>query len=283
MTHESVPPAQSGEIAHELDSLGYGALWVPEAWGREAFTSAGLLLQGTSRMVIATGIANIWGRDAVGASNAAKTLNAAYDDRFVLGLGVSHQPLVERLRGHTYDSPLRAMREYLSAMDTAPMFAPEGEQRYARVIAALGPKMLELGAALCDGVHPYLVTPEHTAVARAAVGDKFVGVEQAVVLGQSRDEFLVRAHNHLEIYTGLDNYKNSWRRLGFVDEDFVRGGSERLCDAMVVHGDEAAVLARIEEHREAGANHVCLQVLGDASNAPPLDEWRRIAAAVVKS
>jgi probable F420-dependent oxidoreductase len=283
MTHESVPPAQSGEIAHELDSLGYGALWVPEAWGREAFTSAGLLLQGTSRMVIATGIANIWGRDAVSASNAAKTLNAAYDDRFVLGLGVSHQPLVERLRGHTYDSPLRAMREYLSAMDTAPMFAPEGEQRYARVIAALGPKMLELGAALCDGVHPYLVTPEHTAVARAAVGDKFVGVEQAVVLGQSRDEFLVRAHNHLEIYTGLDNYKNSWRRLGFVDEDFVRGGSERLCDAMVVHGDEAAVLARIEEHREAGANHVCLQVLGDASNAPPLDEWRRIAAAVVKS
>jgi probable F420-dependent oxidoreductase len=115
------------------------------------------------------------------------------------------------------------------------------------------------------------------------VGVKFVGVEQAVVLGQSREEFLVRAHNHLEIYTGLDNYKNNWRRLGFVDEDFVRGGSERLCDEMVVHGDEAAVLARIEEHRDAGADHVCLQVLGDASNAPPLDEWRRIAAAVTTS
>jgi probable F420-dependent oxidoreductase len=283
MTHESVPPAQSGEIALELESLGYAAMWVPEAWGREAFTSAGLLLRGTSRMVIATGIANIWGRDAVGASNAAKTLNAAYGDRFVLGLGVSHQPLVERLRGHTYATPLRAMRDYLTAMDTAPMFAPEADQRFARVIAALGPKMLELGATLCDGVHPYLVTPEHTATARAAVGDKFVGVEQAVVLGQSREEFLVRAHNHLEIYTGLDNYKNNWRRLGFVDEDFVRGGSERLCDEMVVHGDEAAVLARIEEHRDAGADHVCLQVLGDASNAPPLDEWRRIAAAVTTS
>jgi probable F420-dependent oxidoreductase len=283
MTHESVPPAQSGEIALELESLGYAAMWVPEAWGREAFTSAGLLLRGTSRMVIATGIANIWGRDAVGASNAAKTLNAAYGDRFVLGLGVSHQPLVERLRGHTYATPLRAMRDYLTAMDTAPMFAPEADQRCARVIAALGPKMLELGATLCDGVHPYLVTPEHTATARAAVGDKFVGVEQAVVLGQSREEFLVRAHNHLEIYTGLDNYKNNWRRLGFVDEDFVRGGSERLCDEMVVHGDEAAVLARIEEHRDAGADHVCLQVLGDASNAPPLDEWRRIAAAVTTS
>jgi probable F420-dependent oxidoreductase len=283
MTHESVPPAQSGDIALELESLGYAALWIPEAWGREAFTSASLLLQGTSRMVIATGIANIWGRDAVGASNAAKTLNAAYDDRFVLGLGVSHRPLVERLRGHSYVSPLSAMREYLTAMDTAPMFAPEGKQRYARVIAALGPKMLELGASLCDGVHSYLVTPEHTAIARAAVGDKFVVVEQAVVLGQSREEFLARAHNHLEIYTGLDNYKNNWRRLGFVDEDFVRGGSERLCDEMVVHGDEAAVLARVNEHRDAGADHVCLQVLGDASNAPPFDEWRRIAAAVTTS
>ena len=137
--------------------------------------------------------------------------------------------------------------------------------------------MLEVGATLADGVHPYLVTPEHTAIARAAVGDKFVGVEQAVVLGQSREEFLKRAHAYLEIYTGLDNYKNSWRRLGFSDDDFVRGGSEGLCDAMVVHGDEGAVMARITEHRDAGADHVCLQVLTDESNSPPLDEWRRIA------
>jgi probable F420-dependent oxidoreductase len=123
------------------------------------------------------------------------------------------------------------------------------------------------------------VTPEHTALARSIVGDKFIGVEQAVVLGESREVFLKRAHDYLEIYTGLDNYKNNWRRLGFNDEDFVRGGSERLCEAMVVHGDEEAVLKRIAEHRAAGADHVCLQVLG-ADDVIPYDEWRRLATAV---
>jgi probable F420-dependent oxidoreductase len=275
---ESVSADRSGDVAAELESLGYAAMWLPEAWGREAFTNAGLMLSATSSMVIATGIANIWARDAVAAHNAAKTLNAAYSDRFVLGLGVSHRPLVERLRGHAYATPVVAMREYLTAMDEVPMMAPEGHLRYARVIAALGPKMLDVGATLADGVHPYLVTPEHTARARAAVADKFVGVEQAVVLGQSREEFLTRAHAYLGFYTGLENYKNNWRRLGFEEEDFVRGGSERLCDALVVHGDENAVLERVNEHRDAGADHVCLQVLGDDSNAPPSDEWRRLSS-----
>jgi probable F420-dependent oxidoreductase len=279
MTHESLPPSRSGELASEIESMGYAALWIPESWGREAFTSATLLLAGTTRLTIATGIANIWGRDAVAAVNATKTLNAAFDERFVLGLGVSHQPLVERMRGHAYAKPLEAMREYLSAMDQAPMRAVEGEQPYARVIAALGPKMLALGAELASGVHPYLVTPEVTALARAAVGDKFVGVEQAVVLGGDREEFLKRAHAHLEFYTGLDNYRNSWRRQGFGDEDFVRGGSERLCDAMVMHGDEDAVLARVNEHRSAGADHVCLQVLGP-DGAPPIGDWRRLGDAL---
>ncbi len=277
---ESTPAKQCGEIALELESLGFGAMWIPEAWGREAFTNSGLLLASTSRLVIATGIANIWARDAVASANAARTLNAAYDDRFVLGLGVSHRPLVERLRGHEYASPLTAMRDYLTALDAAPMFAPEKDQSFARVIAALGPKMLKLGATLAHGVHTYLVTPEHTAIARQAVGEKFIGVEQAVVLDQSREEFLRRAHAHLEAYTGLENYKNNWRRLGFGEDDFVRGGSDLLCDAMVVHGDEGDVLARIREHREAGANHVCLQVLGDELMTTPLDEWRRLAPVV---
>lgn len=279
-THESLPAGRSGEVAQELETLGYAALWFPEAWGREAFTSAGLLLGATSRIVVATGIANIWARDAVNAASAAKTLNAAFDDRFVLGLGVSHRPLVERLRGHQYATPLAAMRAFLEAMDTAPMFAPEGEQRYARVIAALGPRMLALGAALSDGVHPYLATPEHTALARAALGDRFVGVEQAVVLGGDRDEYRRLAHTHLEFYTGLANYQNSWRRLGFADEDFVRGGSTKLCEALVVHGDESAVLAKVNEHRDAGADHVCLQVLSGDLTEPPLDQWRRLAAVV---
>lgn len=277
---ESIAADRSGDIAAELESLGYSALWLPEAWGREAFTSAALMLGATSSMIVATGIASIWARDAVATNNAAKTLNAAYGGRFVLGLGVSHRPLVERLRGHEYETPLAAMRDYLTAMDAAPMMAPEGQLRYARVIAALGPKMLEIGATLADGVHPYLVTPEHTARARAAVGDKFVGVEQAVVLGQSREEYLTRAHVHLGFYTGLDNYRNSWRRLGFTEEDFVRGGSDRLCDALVVHGDEGAVLDRVNEHRMAGADHVCLQVLSDEANAPPFEEWRRFSSVL---
>jgi probable F420-dependent oxidoreductase len=280
MTFEWIEPKRCGDTASELESLGYDAIWIAEAWGREAFTGASLLLAATSSITVATGIANIWARDAVAAANAAKTLNAAYDDRFVLGLGVSHRPLVERLRGHEYVSPVETMREYLTAMDNAPMVAIEGEQRSARVVAALGPKMLQLAAELTDGVLPYLVTPEHTANARGLVGDKFIAVEQAVVLGQDREEFLRRAHAHLEIYTGLDNYKNSWRRLGFADEDFVRGGSDRLCDAMVVHGDEAAVLERVNEHRGAGADHVCLQVLGDDLKVAPLEEWRRLAPVV---
>lgn len=280
MALDSLAPEQSGEMAGELEALGYGALWFPEAWGREAFTNASLLLSTTSSMVLATGIANIWGRDAVTAANAAKTLTAAYNERFILGLGVSHEPLVKRLRGHEYQAPLAKMKEFLLAMDTAPMFAPEGSTRVARVLAALGPKMLEVAGAMSDGAHTYLVTPEHTARARAILGDKFLGVEQAVVLGQSREEFLRRAHAHLEIYTGLENYRNSWRRLGLGDEEFVRGGSERLCDAMVVHGDEGAVYEVVNAHRAAGADHVCLQVLGDDLATPPLDEWRRLASLV---
>jgi probable F420-dependent oxidoreductase len=278
MTLDAVSPRSSAEAAEEIESLGYAALWYPEAWGREALTNAGLLLSSTSTLVVASGIANIYGRDAVTASNGAKTLGAAYDERFVLGLGVSHVPLVEGLRGHEYTTPLAAMREYLLAMDKAPMFADEGSTRVPRVLAALGPKMLELSAELADGALPYLVTPEHTAQARASVGDQFLAVEQAVVLGQSQEEYLRRAHDHLEIYTGLPNYRASWRRLGFTDEDFVRGGSDRLCQALVVHGDEDAVLRRVNEHRDVGADHVCLQVLGADIATPPLDEWRRLAA-----
>jgi probable F420-dependent oxidoreductase len=260
--------------------MGYSALWTPEAYGRESFTNAGLLLADTTSLVVATGIANIWARDAVASANATKTLTAAYDSRFVLGLGVSHEPLVKGMRGHAYETPYAAMREYLLAMDKSYMLAAEGSTRSARVIAALGPKMLELAAALTDGAHPYLVTPAHTAQARSLLGDKFLGVEQAVVLGQGREESLRRAHEHLEFYTGLPNYRNSWLRQGFREDDLVRGGSERLCDALVAQGDEASVLARVREHLDAGADHVCLQVLGSDVSQVPLEEWRRLAPVV---
>jgi probable F420-dependent oxidoreductase len=271
-----VAPRAHGGVAAAVEAAGFAALWFPESWGRESFTSAALMLTATSRLSVATGIANIWGRDAVAMVNATRTLSAAFDDRFVLGLGVSHPPLVNRLRGHDYRSPVATMREYLGAMDRAPMHAFEAAQPYARVIAALGPRMLALGGELADGVHTYLVDVDHTHQARAAIGDKFLNVEQAVVLGQSREEFLTRAHTHLEFYTGLENYRAHWRRLGYGPDDWVRGGSDRLCDAMVVHGDAAAIRARVDDHFHAGASHVCLQVLGGDPGAPPMEDWRMV-------
>ena len=276
-THESLPAARSGDVAQAIEAAGFSTMWIAEAWGREAFTSAQLLLQATSTLTVATGIANIFARDAVACANATRTLNAAYDDRFLLGLGVSHEPLVERMRGHEYSSPVARMADYLDKLDAAPSFTPEGS---SRLIAALGPKMMQLGATKADGILPYLTTPQHTAEARAAIGDAFLAVEQAVVLGGTREQYLERAHAYLEIYTGLDNYKNNWRRLGFTDEDFVRGGSERLKEAMVIHGDESVIVDAIDRHVAVGADHVCLQFLGADLTTPPYDDWQRVGKAL---
>jgi probable F420-dependent oxidoreductase len=160
------------------------------------------------------------------------------------------------------------------------MHAPEGQHSYARVIAALGPQMLQLGGERADGVHTYLVDVTHTATARSLVGDKFIAVEQAVVLGGTREEYLRRAHTYLEFYTGLENYRANWRRMGFGDDDFVRGGSDRLCEAMVIHGDADDIIGSIRDHQAAGANHVCLQVLGQTESQAPLEDWQRIASAL---
>ncbi len=282
LEHAWVDPARVGDLALEVEAMGWPALWIDESWGREALTGAALWLAPTTRLVVATGIASIWARDAVAAANGSRTLSASSGGRFVLGLGVSHRPLVERMRGHDYDRPVATMAGYLAAMDAAPMFAAEAEARAPRVLAALGPRMLRLAAESADGAFPYLVTPEYAATARARVGDSFLVVEQAVVLGADRDEYHARAHRHLNHYTGLENYRASWRRQGFGDDDFVRGGSERLCDAMVVHGDEAAVASRVRELRDAGADHVCLQVIGADERAVPLEEWRRLSDALAR-
>ena len=278
---DALPVGQAQEAVAELDELGYGALWFGEAYGREAFTAAQLYLSASSRMVVATGIASIYGRDAVNANAASRTLHAAFPDRFLLGLGVSHAPLVERMRGHSYGKPLAAMREYLDAMDGAPYVVADGSEPAPRVLAALGPKMLELARERAQGAHPYLVTPAHTATAREVLGDgPLLAVEQAVVLTRDRDAFLAAAHAHLEIYTGLPNYRASWVRQGFGEGDVVRGGSERLKDALVVMGDEDDVVRRVREHFDAGATHVCLQVLGANAFEVARDDWRRLAPAV---
>jgi probable F420-dependent oxidoreductase len=279
---DAVEPAAVPDVVGALDEQGWDALWFGEAYGREAFSAAQLYLSATSRMAVATGIASIYGRDAVAASSAGRLLADRYPGRFLLGLGVSHAPLVERMRGHSYGKPLRAMTEYLDAMDAAPWFAAGGQTPPPRVLAALGPKMLELARDRAAGAHPYLVTPEHTAQARAVLGEgPLLAVEQAVVLSDDPDVVRARAHWHLEIYTGLPNYRASWVRQGFDDDDVVRGGSDRLKAAMVVAGEEA-IVRRVREHLDAGADHVCLQVLGDDAFAVPVADWAALAPAVAQ-
>jgi probable F420-dependent oxidoreductase len=274
-----VPAARDAVAA--LDAQGWGALWFGEAYGREAFTAAQLYLSASERLVVATGIASIYGRDAVAANAAARTLEAAFPGRFVLGLGVSHAPLVERMRGHRYDRPLAAMADYLEAMDAAPYAVAGGQPPPPRLLAALGPKMLELARDRAQGAHPYLVTPEHTARAREVLGEgPVLAVEQAVVLDADIDQWRRRAHWHLEIYTGLPNYRASWVRQGFGEPDFGRGGSDRLKDAMVVRGIEA-IRRRVQEHLDAGASHVCLQVLGADALDVPQDDWAELAQTVL--
>jgi probable F420-dependent oxidoreductase len=280
---EALEVPQAVDQVAALDAQGWDALWFGEAYGREAFTAAALYLGASRRMAVATGIASIYGRDAVAANAAARTLESAFPGRFVLGLGVSHAPLVERMRGHSYERPVAAMREYLDAMDAAPYLAAGPAVPPPRVLAALGPTMLELSRDRAAGAHPYLVAPEHTARAREILGPQaLLAVEQAVVLSHDREVVRSRAHWHLEIYTGLPNYRNSWRRQGFGHDDVVRGGSDRLKDAMVVGGGEQEVLARVRAHLDAGADHVCLQVLGDDRSAVPAQDWERLAPAVAE-
>jgi probable F420-dependent oxidoreductase len=276
-------PNLAREIVTELDEQGWGSLWFGEAYGRDALTAAQLYLGAATRIVIGTGIANIYARDAMAAAAGARTLNAVYPDRFVLGLGVSHAPLVERMRGHEYTRPVTAMRDYLDAFDRAPGAVPGEFDLPPRVLAALGPRMLELARDRVDGAHPYLVAPEHTAQAREILGpDRWLVVEQAAVIDPAadRDGWRERAHAHLNIYTGLPNYRTSWLRQGFAEEDLVRGGSERLAAGMVSHGIQATS-ARVREHLDAGASSVVVQVLGASLMEAPRADWARLAEALL--
>src|SRR5580698_10378818 len=208
---ESHPAAKAQEAARELEELGYGAIWFGEAVGREALTNAGLLLAGTKRIVIATGIANIYARDAVAMASGQKTLAEAYPNRFLLGLGVSHVPLVEQLRGHRYEKPVATMRAYLDTMDRAPYNSVPPAMKPVRVLAALGPKMLQLAGEHADGAHPYNVNPEHTAQAREILGpDRYLCPEQAVVLETDPGKARAIARAFLALYLTLPNYTNNF-------------------------------------------------------------------------
>jgi len=266
----------------EIEELGYAALWFGEALGREAFTNASMFLSATSRLVVATGIANIFVRDAWATNAAAKTLAEAFPDRFVLGLGVSHRPLVE-MCGHDYRSPLSTMRAYLKDMHEARFDAAQPEYDPPWLLAALGPKMLELSRDLADGAHPYLVTPQHTAEAHEILGDgPLLAVEQAVAPTTDHKEALRLARSHLRRYMQLPNYRNSWLRQGFQEEDLSGDGSERLAKGLVVWGSESDIQERVSEHLSAGADQVCVQVVAEGPIDGLKEQWRALAPALLE-
>jgi probable F420-dependent oxidoreductase len=260
---DGLSAAAAAAFAKRVEAWGYGALWIPEAFGREVFSASAWLLANTSRLIVASGIANIYARDSFAAAAAQKGLNEQSGGRFLLGLGVSHIPLVQGVRKHEYGKPVATMRTYLEGMSAAAYKAVAPESPPQTVLAALGPKMLELAAELTDGAHPYNVPPEHTREARAILGpNKLLCVEQGAVLDTDATRARASARRFLELYLSLPNYVNNWRRLGFTDTDFAGGGSDHLIDSIVAWGDETAIRKRIEAHWQAGADHVCVQAIG---------------------
>lgn len=278
-TLDLLPASRARETVAELEALDFGAVWLPEVAGRDPFVAAALYLGATERIVVATGIATIYARDGLAAAAAHRSLTEAFPDRFVLGLGVSHAPAVEGLRHHEYRPPLTAMREYLDEMDSAPYLAFAPTATPVRVLAALGPRMLDLAAARAAGAHPYFVPVEHTAIARERLGpDALLAPEQMVVFEADPEAARTIARTAMAVYLGLPNYTNNLRRLGFTDDDLAGGGSNRLVDAIVAWGDDEAIAARLRDHRDAGADHVAVQVLTGDLTTVPLPQWRRVAA-----
>jgi probable F420-dependent oxidoreductase len=276
------PARQVQEAIAELEALGWGSLWFWEVFGREALTSAALLLGATQQMVIASGIANIWARDPVAMAAAQRTLGEAYPGRFVLGIGVSHGPLVDA-RGHRYERPVDKMRSYLDAMDAAPWQGPPVPEVPPLVLAALGPRMLELAAERSAGALLYNGTPEATATARSVLGSgPLLAAEQAVLLEEDPAEARRIAREFMALYLTLPNYTGAWDRAGFGPEEQAEGGSDRLVDAVVAWGGPETISERVRAHLDAGADHVCVQVLDPDPNGLPMASWRALTPALLE-
>jgi probable F420-dependent oxidoreductase len=281
---EAWPIREATEVARDIERMGYGSLFFGEAFGKESLTQAGAFLTATDRLVVGTGIANIHARDPIASEVGGRTLAALHPGRFVLGLGVSHGPLVEGGRGGSYSKPLAMMRDYVRRMDEVPDELEPGG-RPARLLAALGPKMIELAGAAADGAHPAYVLPEQTAATRAALGpDKWVVVMQAVAVtnvgGVTEPDGLRRARAVLGVYSAMPNYQRSWRRQGFDEVDVVDGGSERLARAIFGIGDPDTAAASVRAHLDAGADHVVVQVLDEAPTDDPRPALEALAAAL---
>jgi probable F420-dependent oxidoreductase len=275
------PTGAVREAVAELDEMGWGCLWRPESTGREPFVSAALYLDACPRMAVATGIAQTYARHPLTTMAAARTLDEAFPGRFLLGLGVSHAPLVEGIRKLDYSTPLRDMAAHLDEMDAAPFTGLAREGRPPRVLAALGPRMLQLAADKADGAHPYFVTPEHTATARSILGpDKFLAPEHMVLIETDAGRAREIARANMARYLRLPNYTNNLLRLGFGQED-IDTVSDRLVDAIVAWGEPDAIAARVREHLDAGADHVCVQALVEDASRLPVEQWRVLAAALL--
>jgi probable F420-dependent oxidoreductase len=242
-------------LLRKVEDLRYSTFWYPEAVGYESLSIASFMLANSTRLIIGSSIANIYARDPFTARRGLRTLSSLYDDRFILGLGVSHAPMVER-RGHVYDKPVPAMRRYLDGLYEDASNAAE----WPVVIAALGPLMLKLAAERAAGAVPYNVTPEHTREARAALGpDKLLAVEQKVCLQTDAAAARGLARRELHRYMAMTNYRNNWLHIGFTEADLSDGGSDRFIDAMVLWGDATTIARGLRTHLEAGADHVCIQ------------------------
>lgn len=259
---DGMTAAEAAGFAQRVEKWGYNALWIPEATGREPFAHAAWLLANTQKLIIATGIANIYARDACASVSGQNTLAEQSGGRFLLGLGVSHVPLVEGLRGHSYGAPVATMKAYLEAMKGgAPYSAVPAAEAPLTVIAALGPKMLELAKTHAAGAHPYLVTPEHTAQARKILGPGPMLCVEQMVLGVT-DPARARdiARKTIGFYLALPNYRNNLLRLGYSARE-IDEKSDRVTDALVAWGDVKSIRSRIDAHFAAGASHVCIQAI----------------------
>jgi probable F420-dependent oxidoreductase len=278
---DALAAPQAAEFARRIEALGYSVLWSPEAVGRDPFCLIGFLGAQTTRLVFATGIANIYARDPMTANAGRLTLGELTGDRFVLGLGVSHAHLVAGVRKHEYGKPVSTMRTYLEAMRNKPYMAPAPASEPPVVLAALRPNMLRLATELARGAHPYFVPPEHTARAREILGKgPWLAPEQMVLRVTDPTQARAIARGHMKIYLGLPNYLNNLRWLGYSDDDFANGGSDRLVDAIVCWGDEKAIAARVQAHFDAGADHVCIQPFrADGQPGPDLGLLEALAPA----
>lgn len=279
---DSLPIGDARAYARRADALGYGTLWVPETVGREPFTLLGLLAEATTELRLGTSIVGIWGHDAQTTRMASLTLAEATAGRFVLGLGVSHPHLTEKLRGHPFERPLTHMREFLAAYRSAVYRGPmvEGWTEPPVLVAALRERMLTLAATDADGAFPYLVTPERTAWMRgildaASEGRRpLLAVTMPAVLEDAADLARETARAYLAPYLRTPTYHASWAAQGFDASDWEKPGSDRLVDAMVARGDPEALQARIGELVAAGADHVAIIPLapdGTTEHLPTLE------------